>query len=221
LSVLARSSSQFVAIDGRTPERVIRHVPVWITEIDPIGIECRTERTAGIARSGRHEHTLEPRLGQDPCIGAAVQRDAAAEAQIRHAGLLAKRARQVHQRVLEYSLDARSTLREALALSSLEVDRLVRIARRTEQLDEPRGIRSRRRRVVLEIFRNEREFALRGASNHPPNFLLHRRTTLYSSSFTANPRYAVNVEYSMPSECGYLISRRSVMSVLPPGWRSP
>jgi hypothetical protein len=45
--------------------------------------------------------------------------------------------------------------------------------------------------------------------------------TLYSSSFTANPRKAVNVEYSMPSECGYRISRRSVMLAPRPGHRSP
>ena len=41
--------------------------------------------------------------------------------------------------------------------------------------------------------------------------------TLYSSSFTAKPRYAVNVEYSMPSECGNRISRSSVMSAPPSG----
>ena len=45
--------------------------------------------------------------------------------------------------------------------------------------------------------------------------------TLYSSSFTAKPRYAVNVEYSMPSECGNLISRRSAIAVPPSGRRSP
>src|SRR5258706_3784455 len=45
--------------------------------------------------------------------------------------------------------------------------------------------------------------------------------TLYSPSFTANPRYAVNVEYNMPSEWGYLTSRSSVMRAAPPDCRSP
>ena len=53
--------------------------------------------------------------------------------------------------------------------------------------------------------------------------------TLYSSSLTLKPRYAVKVEYSIPSECGNRISRRSVISVasvrlavaLPCGQRGP
>jgi hypothetical protein len=38
---------------------------------------------------------------------------------------------------------------------------------------------------------------------------------------TEKPRYAVNVEYSSPSECGNRISRRAVMAVAPCGRRSP
>ena len=45
--------------------------------------------------------------------------------------------------------------------------------------------------------------------------------TLYSSSLTAKPTDAVKVEYSMPRQCGNLISLSSVMSVRPSGRRSP
>src|SRR6266700_6222743 len=45
--------------------------------------------------------------------------------------------------------------------------------------------------------------------------------TLYSSSFTLKPRYAVNVEYSIPRECGNLISRKSLIVVAPFAHRSP
>src|SRR5260370_40634397 len=45
--------------------------------------------------------------------------------------------------------------------------------------------------------------------------------TLYSSSFTLKPRYAVNVEYSIPRECGNLISRKRLMVVGPFASRSP
>ena len=77
-------------------------------------------------------------------LAHAVERHAAAEAEIRQAGLLVQRARDVDQRVFEHALDAGGAVGEALAFGGLEIDRLVRVARRAEQIDESRRIRSRR-----------------------------------------------------------------------------
>ena len=74
-----------------------------------------------------------------------------------------QRARHVHQRVLEHPLDAGGAIGEAPPVGGLEVDRLVRVARTAEQLDESRRIRPRGRRMVLEVVHVESECAVRRA----------------------------------------------------------
>ena len=143
LVVLARRPRQLLPVDRRSPERMIGHVAVRVAEIHAIGIERRPERAAGIAGSGRDEHALEAGLGKNPRVRDAVERHAARQTEIRQAGFAMQRARHVHQRVLENALDAGGAIGEAPAFGGLEVDRLVRVARTAEQLDEPRRIRSR------------------------------------------------------------------------------
>ena len=93
LAVLARRPRQLLGVDRRSPERMIGHLAVGVAEVDAVGVQRRAERAAGIAGSGRHEHALEAGLGEDPRVGDAVERDAAAEAEIRQAGFAMQRAR--------------------------------------------------------------------------------------------------------------------------------
>ena len=87
-----------------------------------------------------------------------------------------QRARDVHERVLEHPLNAGGAIGEAPALRGLEVDRLVRVARTAEQLDESRRIRSRGGRLVLEIVHVERERAVRRAPDQLADRVGHGRT---------------------------------------------
>ena len=101
-----------------------------------------------------------------PRIRQAVQRHAAAETQIRQPRLLMERARDVHERVLEHTLHARRAVGEAPALGGPEVDRLVRAdaAARTGRRTVDEYDRARRR-LVLEVLRDERERAVRRAAD--------------------------------------------------------
>jgi hypothetical protein len=82
LIVFARGPGQLLAVDRRTPERVIGHIPVGIAEIDAIGVQRCAERPARIARRRRDEHALESGLGQNPRVRQAIERDAPGEAEI-------------------------------------------------------------------------------------------------------------------------------------------
>ena len=82
------------------------------------------------------------------------------------------RARHVDQRVLEHALDAGGAIGEA-PVGGLQIDRLVRVTRTPEQRDEPRRIRSGRRRLVLEVRHVERERAVRCAANQLANGIDH------------------------------------------------
>ena len=123
---------------------MIGHVAVRVAEVDAVGIERRAQRAAGVAGRGRHEHPLEAGLGEDPRVGDAVERHAAAEAQIRQAGLPVQRARDVDQRVLEHALHAGGAIGEAPAFGRVEVDRLVRSARGGPNRSTNRGEYDRR-----------------------------------------------------------------------------
>ena len=178
LIVFPRRPGEMRGIDRRAPERMIGHVAIGVAEVDAIGVERRAERAAGIAGRGRHEHALEAGLREDARIGDAVQRHASAEAEIRQLRFLLQRARDVHERVLEHALHAGGAVGEAPAFGGLEVDRLVGRTRRPEELDEPRRIRSRRRRLVLEVLRDERERAVRRAADHLADLIDHGRTAV-------------------------------------------
>ena len=163
LVVLTRRLRQFPAVHRRPPERMIGHIAVGVAEENPIGIQRRPERAACVAGSGRDEHALEAGLGENPRVRDAVERHAAAETQIGKAGLPAERARDVHQGVFENPLDTRGAIRETPSVRRLEVDRLVRVARTPEQLDESRRIRLPGRRLILEVLEVEGERAVRRA----------------------------------------------------------
>ena len=87
-----------------------------------------------------------------------------------------ERARHVHQRVFENPLDAGGAVGKPPAVPGLEVDRIVHVARRSEHIDEPRRVRSRGRRVVLEVIEVESERAIRRAADHLADFVDHART---------------------------------------------
>ncbi len=154
---------------------MIGHVAIRIDEIHSVRIERCTERAPGITRSRGDEHALESRFGQDPRVGDDVERYAAAKTQIRQAGLLMERTCDVDQRVLEHPLDAGGAIGEATPFGGFEVDRLVRAARRSEQIDESRRIRSPGRRVVLEVIEIEGERAIRCAADHLTHLIGQRR----------------------------------------------
>ena len=178
LAILASGARELPRIRTRTPERVIGNLAIRMTEIDSVRIERRAERATGIARRRRHEDALEAGLGEDARVRYAVQRDATGQTEIADAGLALQRARRLDQRVLEHALHAGGAVCESPPLAGLHVDRIEGAARRAEEVDELRRVRSRRGRVVLEILRREREAAIR----RTPNELAH----LF--------RYAVNVE---------------------------
>src|SRR4029453_5915220 len=113
LVVLTRCQRQFLSVDRWPPERMIGDIPVWITEVDAIGIERGPERAARIAGCGWDEHTFEAGLGKNPRICETVERHPAGKTQIRQPGLLMQRARHVHERVLENPLDAGGAIGEA------------------------------------------------------------------------------------------------------------
>src|SRR5207237_3072669 len=165
LIVLARRPRQLLRVYLGSPEGMIGHVAVRVAEINAVGVERRAHCATGVAGSRRNEQALEAGFGKYPCVGDAVERHAAAKTQIRQAGLLMKRARDVDQRVFEYPLDAGGAIREASTVRGLEIDRVVGVTRWPEQLDEPRGVRSTRGRLVLEVLRDEREGAIRSTTN--------------------------------------------------------
>src|SRR5690349_1000186 len=108
---------------------------VGIPEINPVGIQSGAERAARISWRGRYEETLEARLPEDARVGHTVERDAAAEAEIAQSRFTLQVPRDVHQHVLEHALNARRDVREPPSLGRLEIDRIVAVARRPEQVD--------------------------------------------------------------------------------------
>ena len=175
LIVFPRRPGEMSGIDRRAPERMIGHVAIGVLEVQAIGVERCAERTTGVTGRGRHEHALESGFREDARIGHAVQRDASAEAEIRQLRFLLQCAGDVHERVLEHALHARRDVGESPAFGGLDVDRLVGRTRRPEEIHELRRIRSRRRRLVLEVLRHDRERAVRRAPDHLANLIDHGR----------------------------------------------
>ena len=136
---------------------MVRDIAVRVAEIDPIGVERRSQRAARIARRRWYEHAFEPRLGENPRVGHAVQGDAAAETQVGQAGFLVEGTRDVHECVFENPLHAGGAVREASALVCFEVDGIVALASRAEQIHELRRIGSAGRRLVFEVLGDEGE----------------------------------------------------------------
>ena len=165
-------------VNRRPPERVIRDFAVRVAEVDTVRIERGAERAAGIAGSGRDEDALEAGLGKDPCVGDAIQCHTAANTKIRHARLALKTAGHLNQSVLENSLHAAGAIREPLAPRGLQVNRLRRVTRRSEQVHETRGKGSFGRGLILEVIQVQRERAVRRAVNQLANVIHHRRAAV-------------------------------------------
>ncbi len=178
MSVFARQPCQFNSVDCRPPKRMIRHLAVRIAEVNAVGIKRGAQRAARIAGRRRHEDAFEARLRQNSRVGDAVQRHATAQAQIRQSSFLAKRPRNIHQRVLEHALHAGRAIGEAPAVGSFQIDRLIRIARRPKQFHEPVGIRTLGRGVKLKIIQIECERAVRRAPDKSPHLIHHGRPAI-------------------------------------------
>jgi hypothetical protein len=82
LAVLSRRPREMLSVDGWTPERMVGHLAIRITEIDPVCVQRRADRAPRVAGRRRHEQPIESRLGEDACVCDAVERHAAAEAEI-------------------------------------------------------------------------------------------------------------------------------------------
>lgn len=100
--------------------------------VDVIGGECRAQRAAGIAGRWLDPDALELSLAQDLAIGDAVERDAAGETEVRHAGFGSERAGETQDNLLGDRLDRSGDVHLALA------DRVFAAARlAAEQLVKP------------------------------------------------------------------------------------
>ena len=107
-------------------------------QMDPIRVKRRTQGAAGVTGRRRHQDALETRFGEDAGIGDAIERHAAAKTEVRQAGLPMQSSRDVDQYLFDDELHARGTVGEAPAIRSGQIDRLVGLAGRTEQVDETR-----------------------------------------------------------------------------------
>ena len=169
--VLARRLRQLPAVDRRPPERMIGHVAIGIAED-----EC-----------DRHRAPRPSAQPASPGAGGTKRRSKPDSARIRalatpfsatppprhRSGRPVSRcsARAMSTSMSSSTaLDAGGDVGEAPAVRGLQIDRLVRVARRPEQLDESRRIRPLGRRVELEIVEVEREGAVGRAADH----LAHR-----------------------------------------------
>ena len=93
LAIFACRARELGPVDRRTPERMIGYIPIRIVEVDPIGIERRAQRAAGITWCRWDEQPLESGFGQDPRVGDAVERHATAKAEIGQAAIVRRRIR--------------------------------------------------------------------------------------------------------------------------------
>ena len=111
---------------------MVWNLVVRIFEVNAVGIESGTQRTAGVTGGRRDEHSLETRFSEDPCIGDTVQCYATAHAKIARPHFLAKRTGDVQQCVFEDALHAGGTVRKPLPLCALQINRLEWVSWRAE-----------------------------------------------------------------------------------------
>src|SRR5207245_1198758 len=129
---------------------------------------------AGVAGSWWNVHVAESGLAEDSRIGHAVQRDAAAEAEIGKAGLTLQLPREVDENLFHDALDAGCDIGAALAFRCRKVDRIPRIPRRPQSVDELARPALSRTLVIVEIREIERDPAVRSAPHDPPEQILER-----------------------------------------------
>ena len=138
-TVFPRQLGERIGLQGRAPEGMVGKLPVRIAEVDSIGIQRCTHGTAGIARRGWNKYPLEAGLLEDAVVGDAIQGHAAAQAQVGQSGLTLQRPRHFDQYVFQNQLNACGAVGEASPVWSLELDGLVPIAGRSEDIDEALG----------------------------------------------------------------------------------
>ena len=137
-----------------------------------VGVEGCAQRAAGIARRRGHEEVAEPRLAQDARVRAAVQGDAAAEAEVLEPVSRWKDRARSTSTSSSTSCTLLATSAKRVALRRPEIDGLPGIARRPELGDEPIGEAAPRAFVKLEIRQVEREGPVRRAPQHPAQLRL-------------------------------------------------
>jgi hypothetical protein len=168
-SVLARDARDVARL--RSPEGMVGHGAMRALAVEPIHPERRAHRAARVPGRARDEDAGKSRLAQDARVRAAIQRDAAAEAESGEAGLCLEPAGQVDQRLLEDPLDGAGDVREAAAVGAAQVDRVPGVAGRPEHFDELARIGSRGGEVELEAVEVESERAVLGAAQDPADLV--------------------------------------------------
>ncbi len=176
--ILGGETRQLGRLRLGSPEGMVGHLPPGIAEVHPVGVQRGAEGAACVTWSGRHEHALEPALAQDARVRAAVQRHAAAQAQVRQARLGAQRGGEIDQRIFEDPLHGGSDVRAVAPVLGGQVDGFPGLARRAERVEELRGVRASRGEVVVEIRQIEREAAVRRAEQHLPDLRGKRGTAV-------------------------------------------
>ena len=161
--ILGGQPGQLRGICFRAPIGMVGEFDVRPLEMNAIGVERGAQRAAGVAWRGGNEHALESCFPQDARVGAAVERHAAAQAEIGQPRLGVQRARQVDHRLFEDELHAGGDIGGPLAVVGFQIDRVVGIARRTEGVDELGGVGALRAGVELEPIEVEGKGAIRGA----------------------------------------------------------
>src|SRR5262249_56898187 len=96
------------------------------------GAEC----AGGGAGSGRDIDITKARLSEDAGVRAAIQGHATAEAEILQSCLALKRAREVDQGFFQHSLNAGGDVGVSPAVVRRQIDRVERVAGRSELRDE-------------------------------------------------------------------------------------
>ncbi len=159
--VLLGQPQEVRGVGQGTPVGVVGRVAVRIAEVDAVGVERRAQGAAGVAGGRRHEHALEPGLRQDSGVGDAVQGHPAAETEVWKPGLLVQRRGQVDQHLFQHLLNAGRAIGEPASFVGLQVDRLVPVPRRPEELDEARGVGALAGGLVLEVLQVQGERPVR------------------------------------------------------------
>src|SRR6185437_11548999 len=120
----------------------------------------------------------ESALPQESRVGATVEGDAAAEAEIAEPGLDAQVAGDVDQHLLEDRLRAGRDVGVARPLRRGEIDRLLGIPRRSEQLDEARAEGTPGALLKVEVRERQPERAILRANEGAPDLVQETRLSV-------------------------------------------
>src|SRR5438067_1224121 len=178
--VLDREARQLHRIRFGSPEWMIQNGARGTAEVQTVHAQRGPESASRVARGWRDQDARKAALAQDARVRAAVQRDAASETQVGKPYLFVQPPRHIDERLLEDALHRRGDVRVMAAGFALRIDRVPRIARGTERVDESARVRAARGEVVVEIREIERESAVRGAAEHLADFVRESRAAVRS-----------------------------------------